>query len=274
MGQALLKMHEFSVEDLFVPNSKISKEVMWGVQLVTLSLVYVLWTFWPGLELIPRPHEIASALVKLFATGSLLEEVVTSIILFLTGTFFVLLIGLPLAYLSRLPGFQPLIEGICTLRYASLYGFTFLFGTIVKDTYSLKIWLLVFGMLPYFLTSMVDAVKVPEDEIDNGKTLRQSDWEILYHTVIIGRRHKVIEILRQNAAMGWMMLAMVEAISMGQGGVGTMLVKETKASRLDAVYAVQVTIFCIGIMCDYGFKALLLTMCPYKRAINGGLNYE
>lgn len=270
-----LKKRPFNVRDLLTPNMPVSEKVRWGVRLATIAVVYLLWSYWPGMELIPRPIEIAKAWGGLLMNGSLVEELSKSIILFCSATFFVLLIGLPLAYLSRLQAFEPFVNGTSTLRYFSLYGITLAFGLIMKDAYTFKISLLVFGMLPYFLTSMVESVlNIPEREFDNARTLKQNEWEALWHVVIVGRRHRAIEILRQNAAMGWMMLAMVEGMSMGQGGVGAMLVKEYRMFRMDEIYAVQMTIFCVGLLSDYGFKTLLLAVCPYKRKSNGGLNYE
>jgi NitT/TauT family transport system permease protein len=270
-----LKKLPVSFTDLFIPNKVIIKEMHWGVILITALFIYVAWSFWPGLELIPRPFEILQALINLFVNGALFEELSKSVILFFLSTIIMLMIGLPLAYLSRMAAFGPFVDMICTLRYFSLYGITLAFGLIMKDAYAFKISLMVFGMLPYFLTSMVESVKsIPDREFDNARTLRQNEWEALWHVVIVGRRHRAIEILRQNAAIGWMMLAMVEGMSMGQGGVGTMLVKEYRMFRMNEIYAVQFTIFCVGLLSDYGFKVLLLGLCPYKRKENGGVNYE
>ena len=48
--------------------------------------------------------------------------------------------------------------------------------------------------------------------------------------------------MRQNAAMGWMMLTMVEGISRSEGGVGAMLLNQNKHFHLSAVFAIQLTI--------------------------------
>ena len=114
---------------------------------------------------------------------------------------------------------------------------------------------------------------VPDSELDHARTMRFNEWEVLWHVIIVGRRHYVIDILRQNSAMGWMMLSMVEGLAMSQGGVGALLIKQHKFFRLDEIYAVQFTIFCIGVLSDFGFKQLLLWLCPYKRPEKGGLNY-
>jgi len=38
--------------------------------------------------------------------------------------------------------------------------------------------------------------------------------------IVLGRADAAFDAMRQNAAMGWMMLTMVEGISRSEGGIG------------------------------------------------------
>jgi NitT/TauT family transport system permease protein len=81
--------------------------------------------------------------------------------------------------------------------------------------------------------------------------------------VIVGQADKAFEVLRQNAAMGWMMLTMVEGISRSEGGVGAMLLNQNKHFHLSAVFAIQLTILLLGLGQDYAIGLLRKVFCPY-----------
>ena len=69
--------------------------------------------------------------------------------------------------------------------------------------------------------------------------------------------------LRQNAAIGWMMLTMVEGISRAEGGVGAMLLNQNKHFHLAEVFAIQLLILLVGMLQDYGIGVLKRLLCPY-----------
>ena len=77
-----------------------------------------------------------------------------------------------------------------------------------------------------------------------------SKWRAVWEGIILGRFHAVLESLRQNAAMTWMMLTMVEGISRAQGGIGAMLLNEQKHYDLPVVWGIQVVILICGIFQD------------------------
>ena len=69
--------------------------------------------------------------------------------------------------------------------------------------------------------------------------------------VIVGKADQVFEILRQNFAIAWMMITMVEGLSMSEGGIGTLLIKFNKYNDITNVVALQLVIFLIGLFFDY-----------------------
>jgi len=69
--------------------------------------------------------------------------------------------------------------------------------------------------------------------------------------------------LRQNAAIGWMMLTMVEGIVRSEGGVGAMLLGESKHFLLSEVFAIQAVILIVGLLQDYAIGAVRRIVCPY-----------
>ena len=73
------------------------------------------------------------------------------------------------------------------------------------------------------------------DKFDHARSLRFSDWRVVWEVVVLGTADKAFEILRQNAAIGWMMLTMVEGISRSEGGMqlGSLFQLRTVAQPYD-----------------------------------------
>ena len=129
----------------------------------------------------------------------------------------------------------------------------------------LKLSLLVFGMTVFFLTSMASAIAdIPKEDFDHARTLRMSEWRVVWEVVVLGTADQAIEVLRQNAAMGWMMLTMVESISRSEGGVGAMLLNQNKHFHLAEVFAIQILILLLGMTQDYGIGLAKRLFCPYS----------
>ena len=73
----------------------------------------------------------------------------------------------------------------------------------------------------------------------------------------------MLDTIRQNAAMGLVMLTMVEGLVRFEGGLGAMMLAEDKHLRLASVAAVQILVLGIGICQDAGLLLLRRVICPY-----------
>ncbi len=80
---------------------------------------------------------------------------------------------------------------------------------------------------------------------------------------MLGTADKAFEVLRQNAAIGWLMLTLVEGIVRSEGGVGAMLLSQQKHFRLADVFAIQIVILLVGLVQDFGIGLLRHIVCPY-----------
>ena len=128
----------------------------------------------------------------------------------------------------------------------------------------MKVALLVFGMSVFFVTSMLDVVlAIPKDRFDHARTLRMGEWRVVWEVVVLGTIDKAFDVLRQNAAIGWMMLTMVEGISRSEGGIGAMLLSQNRHFHLAEVFAIQLLILIVGILQDYGIGGIRRLVCPY-----------
>jgi NitT/TauT family transport system permease protein len=96
------------------------------------------------------------------------------------------------------------------------------------------------------------------------------EWHVLWEVVVLGTLDRALELIRQNAAVGWMMLSMVEGISRSEGGVGTLLLNMDKHQNIAMVFAIQLTILAVGLLQDVGLARLRITLCPYVALERGG----
>jgi NitT/TauT family transport system permease protein len=247
---------------LFAPNRVISKQtVRWmvGFQLV---LLVAIWIFSPTVFL-PKPKEVFQSLSDLWFEG-LGSELITSFLLNLEAIAIASVLSLLLAYSTVIPFFRPIVTLISKLRFLSMVGLTFFFTLMATTGHQLKVFLLVFSVSVFFVTGMAQVVdSIPKEKFDLARTLRMSEWRVVWEVVVLGQADKAFEMLRQNAAMGWMMLTMVEGISRSEGGIGALLLNQNKHFHLSAVFAIQLTILLLGLGQDYAIGLLREMFCPY-----------
>jgi NitT/TauT family transport system permease protein len=249
--------------DAFLPNRAVSKQVFLAIVVIEVALALLLW-FTSRFEVLPRPDEVLAALSRLWTKEGLGRELITSFKLNLTALFWSSLISLGLAYASVLPVMRPIVVAISKGRFLSLAGFTLVFTLMTSGGGQLKTWLLVFAITVFYVTSMASVVaSIPKGDFDHARTLRMSEWRVVWEVVIRGTADKAFEVLRQNAAIGWMMLTMVEGIVRSEGGIGVMLLNEQKHFRMADVFAIQFAILLVGLFQDYMIGAARKLACPY-----------
>ena len=107
-------------------------------------------------------------------------------------------------------------------------------------------------MSTFFITSILEVIEeIPDEEFDHAKTLGCTRWEVLWEIVINGRFDYVIESIRQNLAIVWMMLITVESILASAGGLGFLIKFSDKSGNQGRVIALQIIILLIGISLDF-----------------------
>jgi sulfonate transport system permease protein len=253
------------MKNIFHPYKMISRQTF--IILVILQVVITI-TLWHTMAdgLIPRPANVAEAFWGLLQTRLLMDNILVSLALTMKAMFYSIVITLFFSYLSVMPFFRSIAQFIIKCRYLTLTGLIFIFTLLTQDGSQLKLSLLVFGIVPFFVTSFMSVLNgINRQEYELCKTLGYNSWEALYEVVIIGKADQVFEILRQNFAIAWLMITLVEGLSMSEGGVGTLLIKYNKYNDLTHVLALQLVIFLIGIGFDYLLGAMKKWLFPYTK---------
>lgn len=132
------------------------------------------------------------------------------------------------------------------------------------DGAGLKLWLLVFGMTVFLLTNALSVLNgITQEQLDYGRTLRLGGWGLAWELYGRGKLADNLDLLRQNAAIGWTLLSMVEGLVRGEGGIGSLLLTQSKNLNLSQIFAIQFTILGYGMLQDYGLVWLRKLVCPY-----------
>jgi len=246
----------------FAPNRIVSSRTMQLIAVVEIAIAFVVWLN-PPYKVIPRPGEVLMALRSLFQHG-LVADMASSFGLNLESLAWSTLISLGLAYLTVMPVFRPIVTAVSKCRFLSLFGFTFIFTLMLGGGRHLKVSLMVLAITVFYVTSMAAVVAaVPKAAFDHARTLRMSEWRVVWEVVILGTADQAFEVLRQNAAIGWMMLTMVEGIVKSEGGVGAVLIAESHHFRLEYMFAIQLVILFVGLLQDYVIGLARQIVCPY-----------
>lgn len=247
----------------FSPNralSKTSTSIIIALQVFAILVIACSHFF----VFVPTPNETLHAFSQLWVDDSLLFELITSFKLNLEAIAMASAISLLLAYSTVLPFCRPIVTFISKLRFLSMVGLSFFFMLAAKNGHELKLYLLVFSITVFFVTSMADVLNaIPKTQYDLARTLRMGEWRVVWEVIILGQIDKVFDVVRQNAAIGWMMLTMVEGMSREEGGIGALLLNQNKHFHLSAVLAIQATILIVGLGQDYALGVAKGIFCPY-----------
>lgn len=247
--------------EAFRPNGHMSGRTTTILFTGTLISLVLAWFCVPAF--VPNPSEVLRIYPSLFEQG-LVYQLYISLTTNLQAIALSCLLMIPLSYLTVLPVLRPFVHMLCKGRFLGITGFVIFFTIFFGGGHTLKVALLVFGMSMFLVTSLFEIVEnIPREEFDHARTLRMGDWGGVFEVVILGRFDQVLDAIRQNAAMGWVMLTMVEGLVRSEGGLGAMMLAEDRHVKLDAVFAIQAVVLLIGAFQDVLFRVFRNILCPY-----------
>jgi NitT/TauT family transport system permease protein len=250
---------------VFLPNRALPSATSLALVGFWAGTMLLLWALSP-FQTLPTPGEVWRALGSLWWQHGMGPELITTIKLIAHATALTVALSLALAYATVLPFFRPLVAALSKLRFLGLTGLIFPFTLLFGGGHGLKVAMLTFGMASFFLTSMAQVVvEIPREQFDHMRVLGASERRIVWEVVILGTADKALEITRQNVAIGWAMITMVEGIARAEGGIGTLILNQNKHFRLAEVYAILLAILVIGLLMDYGMGVLGDALCPHAR---------
>jgi ABC-type nitrate/sulfonate/bicarbonate transport system permease component len=216
-------------------------------------------------HLFPTPGKVAEGFVSLYREG-LVVHILSSLALCLQATVLSIIISLIVVYLSPLPALAPIASFLSRLRYLPLTGITFYLAIMVNDARTMQIGVLFIFMSLYFITTLLAMLRdIPQEEIDHARSLKCTRWEVLWEVVIKGRLDYVMDAIRQNLAIIWMMLVTVESILVAAGGLGVLIKNSDKFMNHGRIVALQMVILLVGLLLDWVLNVTRKSVFTYSR---------
>jgi len=250
---------------IFAPNfilkrSKQSRMIITIVQI----LVVLLFLQFQSNDLIPRPSDVVPEGLVVVGAPDFMQNFWITVFFLLRGMGTATLISLFFCYIYKIDAFRGFSVLVSKLRYLTYAGFVFVLTMMLHDNGAIKFWVLVCGIVPYFVTSLLAYIDdIPDEEYQLCYTLKMKRWEVLYETIIRGKLHLALEVVRQNFAIGWMMISSLEILCWSKGGLGTLLTTENRHFRMGRVFAILAIILGVAWIFDYLFKVIGVWIFPY-----------
>jgi NitT/TauT family transport system permease protein len=219
--------------------------------LITLLMVVIFWILiMPGA--IPNPLEILGAFPKLIQKQQLIAHWSSTFRLTGIAIFCSVVAALLISFATVIPAFRPFVALITKMRFLSLVGISIVFVMLANDLHTARIYLLMFGIVPYMTTSIVAVVvSVEKVRLNAAKTLGLSPLQQVWHIQVREKAGDIADVVRQNLAMAFMMLTFVELRVREGGGVGVLLDDLHKNGHgYDEIFALQLSILLVGIAID------------------------
>jgi len=239
---------------LFTPFEEINgtkKTLIQSGWLIAILTIWAISSFIGGTHLFPTIKQVLHGFVDLW-NGGLVVELTSSLSLCFQAIFYSVFISLFFAYLTVIPVFKTMGSFLSKLRYLPLTGIAFYITILVNDARTIQVWVLVLFMTLFLITSLMQIIKdIPNEEFEHARTLGCNRWEVLLEVVIKGRLDYVIEAVRQNLAIVWVMIVTVESILIAAGGLGVLIKNGDKLGDNGRVIAVQIVIILVGLSLDF-----------------------
>lgn len=249
------------------PFESLEKRDSWAITTCWIVFVASYWFIATAgtKKLFPSPDQVWHGFAALYSEG-LVVHIASSLWLCLQATVISIVFSLIIAYAYPIPLLRPLSKTMSQLRYLPLTGITFYLTILVSNARTMQVWVLVIFMSLYFITSLMAVIKdISQEEIDHARSLKCSRWEILWEVIVKGRFDYVIDVLRQNLAITWMMLVTVESILVAAGGLGVLIKNSDKFMNHGRIMALQIVILLVGLGIDFALNTTRKSIFRYSK---------
>ena len=252
---------------IFKPFEETTKRSRLLIGLGWLVGLLTIWGLYGTSEthMFPTLGQVYTGFIELWNEG-LMVHVMSSLWLCAWAVFISIIISLSFVYLSPIPLIKPVAYMLSKFRYLPLTGIAFYITMIINDGREIQVWILVIFMTTFLITSLLSMLKdIAQEEFDHARALGMNRWEILWEVIVKGRLDYVIEIIRQNLAIVWMMLVTVESIMAASGGLGFLIKNSDKFMNHGRIIALQLVILLVGLTLDFTLTKMRKLLFRYSK---------
>jgi NitT/TauT family transport system permease protein len=221
-----------------------------------------------SVAILPTPLQVLASFPELHFQDLIVVNTIYSIKINVLGYLWAIALALPLGFALGLFSplgavFNRLLEAI---RYIPLTAVTGLFIAWFGIYMNMKVQFLAFGIFVYLLPVIVERVKeLDEVYVQTAQTLGASKWQIITRVFIPGVLSRVSDDIRVLTAISWTYIIVAELVN-NEGGIGALMFRASRQSRLDKVFAGLFVIILIGFIQDKLFIWLDRTIFKHKYA--------
>ena len=235
----------------------------------------LIWQFFAmrvdSVAILPSPLAVLGCFPELHFQDFLLRNALSSISLNLMAYAEAILISIPVGFVLAL--FTPVgalvKKYIDSIRYIPLTAVTGLFIAWLGISTNMKVQFLAFGIFVYLLPIVIQRVKdVEEVYIQTAQTLGASKWQIIWKVFRPAVLSKLSDDILVITAISWTYIIVAELIN-NEGGLGSIIFRGARQSRLDKVFAGLLVIIVIGMLQDKIFTFIDKKMFKHKYVQQG-----
>ncbi len=220
--------------------------------------VVVLWSIISALGLVrpaflPTPWETASALWKIFADGSFVNDGWASIRRVVAAIAMSAIVGIPIGIAMGAFGrVEALLKWVIfPFRTAPITAFIPLFILFFGIEEQMKVWFLFFGTVVYIIPLTFDAVRaVPQEYVDAAVDFGFRPFGTLIHFVIPAAWPRIFDAITVCTGIAWTYLVAAEIVNLTTG-LGAIVQHAQRFQDTPKVYAGILLILIIGNVTDY-----------------------
>jgi len=218
--------------------------------------------------LFPVPLEVIAALPELHFKDALIRNLGYSLKLNFLGYLESIAFCIPIGFMIGLfPAFRGMFsKPVDAMRFVPLTAITGIFIAWFGLGDAMKVHFLAFGIIVYLLPVVTQRVlEVPEVYQQTAFTLGATKWQMIRKIFIPDVISKVFDDIRVLVAISWTYIIIAEMQNM-EGGIGALVWKSARQSRIDKVFAILFVIILVGFLQDLLFKWLDRRLFSHKYA--------
>jgi ABC-type nitrate/sulfonate/bicarbonate transport system permease component len=236
--------------------------------LIWVGAFFLVWLSNP-VQGIPYPGEVLHAFKRMWALNTdkgLVYNTYVTLKLNVVGLFYASIISLIVSYFSVLPLLRPFNQMMQWFRYLPIVAFNLVFLALFTIGWGMKVAMLTVGMAFFLITSMTGIIaNIPKQKFELARVLNYSDLKVFYTVVVRPTLPQMIDMVAQNAAMGWIMIVAIETFNRTEGGIGAQIFSYSSTNQLAEVYVYLFVIGIIAVIEDQLFVLIKRILFPYTK---------
>lgn len=217
--------------------------------------------------ILPSPIAVLASLKELHFENFLVKNAFISIKLNILGYIEAITLSLIIGFIIGLvPFFRSLLRRyVDAIRFVPLAAVTGLFIAWFGIYMEMKVQFLAFGIFVFLVPVVVQRIdEVDKVYLQTSFTLGATDWQTIRNVYWSSVTSRIIDDIRVLTAISWTYIIVAELVNTEEGGLGALIFKAQRSSRLDKVFAILLLIILIGFIQDLIFSWLDKKLFAFK----------